>query len=360
MLNNIFKRNKDTSFQYFIDKIKTGERNFLKILGISENKFTDAPFEELLSNHDDVLSKVNRVQKNFTSFVFGIFDSILIKHDDDGNTKYVFYTIPKNTAKIFEVSETIFKEFGNGFYKSDEFYYFKNKDRVENLSNDNDRNDYRDIVTIWHYKDLSILLQFKKVPEKQFSLMITKNSPKAIDPSIRRKGTILDILNFNPKYSISNEAVNIRKEMKLDKVLYTEVTCKLSEKVMGIFNTATCLLFGDQDFFDKKTASNIFFKSEKKLTSIEKIIAIEQLIKIYSVDLSGAGELELYEIEKLEENVFWTGRRWTFNEDHSLRVTANQHQKIAYEVSINNIDVEEGLQLDIMNYSELVSLFGID
>jgi hypothetical protein len=62
MLSSWFRKNNNNSLSEFIMSVKKGERNFIKLLNKNEENFSDASFDELLSNENDVIVGVNRVQ----------------------------------------------------------------------------------------------------------------------------------------------------------------------------------------------------------------------------------------------------------------------------------------------------------
>src|SRR5690349_12482217 len=121
-----FKQKSEVSFENFISEIKKGKREFLNILKTPEMNFQTAPFQELLSNTDDILSGVNQVQKNFSNIYFDIFDSCLIKHHDNGDLKFVFYTTTQDFNAIMRISSILFTAFGQGIYDDQRFIPFTN------------------------------------------------------------------------------------------------------------------------------------------------------------------------------------------------------------------------------------------
>src|SRR5215212_3370911 len=112
----LFSIKDNVSFESFVSEIKNGRRDFLKILKTPEENFENASFEELLSNISDILSGVNKVQKNFSQLYFNIFNGCLIKHHDNGDIKFVFYTTTSDYNTILKISSILFKEFGQGVY----------------------------------------------------------------------------------------------------------------------------------------------------------------------------------------------------------------------------------------------------
>jgi hypothetical protein len=105
-----FRKDNKVSVKEFLTAIKSGNRNFIDTLKLKETDFHDASFEELMSNTDDVIAGVNRVQKNFSKVYFNIFNNCLIKHHDDGDVKFLFYTVTKDATSIIRFSSELFDQ----------------------------------------------------------------------------------------------------------------------------------------------------------------------------------------------------------------------------------------------------------
>jgi hypothetical protein len=359
MLNNSLNRKGDTSFRNFIAEIKGGVRNFLQVLNTSEHHFSEATFEQLLSNESDVLAGVNRVQKNFSQIYFELFDSCLIKHHDNGDVKFIFYTTTRQLEKIIHVSSILFEEFGNGIFDSSRFTPFTDHEKIKRLSQSVLFSGKDEIVHYWSHEDLSMVLQYKSFPLHEFSLMITINHPKGIDFSIRRRGTILDLLQLDINELFLSEEVESRKKVEEGQIKFVDYLFQLKEKQFGILDSALIRIFDDKKYFRKNVQTHLTLFSSKDV-SVDDIIAItEDLVKIYGTDNSCYDEIQMYERDILEEKRNWTGRNWNFNESHGLWNISNENEKLSYSVTVD-YDKEEGFKLFIMAYNQLEDLFGLN
>jgi hypothetical protein len=164
MLERFFRRNDKTDLPTFLNKVKNGERDFFKILRTPETKFDGASFDQLLSNEDDVVSGVNRVQTNFKDVYFNIFNGCLVKHHDNGDIKFIFYSVVTDTTVIITFADILFKELGHGYYKQEQFTPFTNQDKVIQLSRGVFSSVKDDIGQVWLHDDLTFFLQYKTEP----------------------------------------------------------------------------------------------------------------------------------------------------------------------------------------------------
>lgn len=356
MLNKFFRKDNKIDFSNFISELKKGKRDFLKILNIPESNFEEASFNELLSNEDDVLSGVNRVQKNFKDIYFNTFNGSLIKHHDNGNIKFIFFTKTNNYKKIISISDSLFTQFGDGIFDDRKSIPFTNHDKIKLLSNGIYQSETDDIVHLWQYHNLSILLQYRTSPLQQFSLFITIHQEREKDTSIRRNGTILDLLSFDINTLFDTDEIHKTIDQEGDKIRFIDYTFSLPKKQLNFFDVITIRIFRED------VQTHVLLFSTDKNDSDKMINIVESLVKIYGIDNSKTSELEFHERQMIEENTFWSGRSWTFNEKHSLwdNEKSDEMKNISYEVWVAIMEDEKGFKIDILNYNKLVSLFGIN
>lgn len=359
MASKTFATNNNVTLTEFISELKAGDKDFFQALRVPESHFEDASFDELLSNQDDVIAGVNRVQKNFSKIHFDIFDGCLIKHHDDGDLKIIFYTTSNDSNKIIAISKILFHEFGTGYFKDTEQVPFSNVEKIVSLSNGNFENEHDSILHVWLFQNLSILLQYKTDPFWQFSLMITKKAVRILDTSIRRNGTILDLLTLDIKNILTQEAIMQNDEYVNGELKFVDYIYQLPENQIGIFDMVRMRIFNSEKVFKDDIYTHLTLYSSTKIQAERKIQVVEKLIKLYGQDSRKTGEFEMYERDILEKNGFWTGRYWDFNQQHGLFNSKNPSEKMSYDVSIDNIDDQEGFRITIAGYNELVSLFGL-
>jgi len=346
---------KRLSLRTFLEEIKKGNSDFLHLLNISGDSFVDASFEELLSNTDDVLSGVNRVQKNFSNTYFEIFDSCLIKHYDNRQVKFVFYTTTSDYNQVFKIATTLFSELGLGIYDSNRFTPFTNTNKIVLLADGKVTTNDNDIVHFWSLNQFSLLLQYKTAPLRQFSLMLTINPAKGKDKTIRRKGTILNILSTDINEALFLlEETDLRYNQTETGSIYIDYDFCLPKKELGVFDKITIRIFDEKRVFRTNVQTHVTFIASKISVS-EIAMVTEKLIAIYGPDDYSSEEMELHERETIEEGRFWLGRKWDLNEAHGLWDISDKGQKLLYSVSID-FEPNEGFKLFILAYHRLASM----
>lgn len=358
MLSKWFKKNSGVSLKEFLTDIKNGKRDFFETLKVDESHFNDAPFDELMSNTDDVIVGVNRVQKNFNKRFFDVFDNCLIKHHDNGDVKFVFYTVTNEPKKVIDFATVMISELGTGIFDNRRFTPFTNHQKIKDLSQGIYLQDSDEVVHSWFHDNVSFVLQYRIYSLRQFSLIVTIDAPKQHDSSIRRKGTILDLLNFNLDDLLNTEPLTQREELSGGKIKFVDYTYGLDKKEFDVFDTVSIRIFDSAKVFNKDIQTHIKLYSSMAINSDKKIAVVEQLVKVYGKDIYSSDDLEFHERDLLESGTYWTGRTWRFNEQHAVITTETQNEKMAFEVSVDDSEDEEGFKVSIFCFHELVSLFG--
>ena len=351
---NWLRPRKDSSvdFRGFIKEIKSGRRDILIILEVPESNFSDASFEELLSNEADVLSGVNRVQMNFRNVFFSIFHSCLIKHIDDGSIKFVFYTQTRDFQKIMSFSSILFEEIGPGMYDNERFVSFLDSQAVQQLCHDK-YNCEKDIVHYWGFENISLVLQYKPDPYQQFSLMLTISQEKSLDKEVRKKGTVLQLLDFDLNTLFLMNEIEGKQHVNDEGIVFTDFNVYCGNDIGLGFDTLQIRIFEDGAFFDEERQTNVTLSSSKKMNLKQKTYAIEKLLSLYGDDDRSSGYLAYHEIEILENSEFWTGRSWSFNAEHRLWDMNNDGERLVYSVTISDYNDVEGFNVSILGYNKL-------
>jgi hypothetical protein len=346
------------TFENFIKALKEGERNFFTLLNKTEFDFSEASFELLMENTDDVLSGVNKVLICNTNVNFCSFENCLIKFHDNDDEKLVLYSTTNDTSLINEIAGILISELGIGIYDDKEYASFKDFEQITDISEYNINQDIKDVVQFWRFLNLSFVLQYKVSPLQQFSLMITKSVKKEIDISIRRKGTVLDFMTIDLIEIFNQEELIKNEEIENGEIKFIDYIFLLDKLQFDIFNIAKIRIFNNKRQFNKNVYTNFFLTSTDEITSEKKIKISELLIKLYGQDVIGSEDIALYEREQIENNEFWIGRTWRFTESHSLLTSGNSNIRQSYEIRVAN-DETDGFELSILGFNELVALFGL-
>ena len=354
----LFKKKNDITIHQFIAELKNGNRDFFDILKLKHSDFTDATVDQLLSNMDDVMVGVNRVQKKFNKTFFGIFNGCLIKHHNNGDIKIIFYTDTDNDETVSKFSDVFFEELGNGLFDNTRFTPFTEKQKIKAISQGFFTVEKDEMVHTWLLKEVAFVLQYRIDPLQQFSLMVTISKPKQIDRSVRKNGTILNLLQFNPNEVLLSDPTSLIKEGPIGKEKFVDYTYSLDQPELNIFDTIRIRIFDSLSVFRKEVQTHITLYCSGNIPVLGKIDAAEKLIQLYGPDNNASEDLQIHEIDILEENQYWLGRNWYFNEQHGLWDSGDKNQTISYQVELQDWQDEEGFRLHISAYDKLVSLFG--
>lgn len=358
MFRNLFKNNNPVSIKKFLLNVKEENQTILDSLNLSQSDFEEASGEELLSNSDDLVSGVNRVQKKFDTTFFKLFENMLIKHHDNGDVKYIFYTQTNDANKIIEIADFIFGEFGNGYYDDRKHTPFHKKEKVISLSQGKYLTNRDEIVHVWLLDKYSIVLQYRIQPMRQFVLSVTEKQEKEVNKSVRRKGTILNHLKLDANALLQESEIDKEVEIEKNTIKFIDYFFNLKPKEFGVFDIAKLRIFGGEREFREDIQTHLTLMASNKI-SYQKMISIsDKLIEIYGEDDSGTGEMEIHDMEALEED-FWTGRTWHFNEIHGLWNMDNKNEKMTYNVMIEYDEEDNGFKISILGYNSLVDYFGI-
>ena len=338
----------------FLNEIKSGNDDVLKLLQLEEKSFDNASYEQILENPADIASGVTEVKTKFNVNVFQTFENILIKHHDNGDIKYIFYKTTRDYKEINDIAKTIYNILGEGYYKN-EHNSFKEKDRLINSINSLEEKDF---VNVWLLENITILLQYKPGFQNEFSFFVTKSLPMKIDYSSRTNGTILDLLQSDLSAIFSEQEDFKEEDYNEDEIInFTKYNYSLEKKAFGIFDTLEIQQYGGKKDFSFQKGTNLTFTSTEDISLNEMVDFAEKLIKLYGPDNSSSDELQIHELELLENRTYWTGRNWRFNEIHGLKEIDNSNENMTYEIWLNFDEYESGYTLTIIRFDNLLEYF---
>jgi hypothetical protein len=345
-------------FNAFVAGIKCGE-DVPALLGFHDDDFDEIPFTAILDNPGDIASGVIRMRKLSGISAFDMFDSVTVKDYDSGDIKYMFSTITSESHKIGDLADVLFHELGPGLYDSTRHSSFHDDDKLRALARGQYLNSQDELVHLWIHGQWVILLQYRIEPLCEFSLFVTRKKPQEIDRSIRRNGTILDILSLDIR-----EVLQLREDSRLidareHDVRFVDYRYNNIGKVLGVFTGLTIRLFQKNKEFREDVHTNVTFTARAGVSTRSKIEVMDKLVRIYGPDDLGLKDIALHEVDLLEAGDYWTGRTWNFNEAHGLWNIENDHERFAYSVALGYDSLDAGFNLSIIGYNNLIALFSI-
>lgn len=343
-------------FSDFIEKVKSGAANILSEVGLSESTFETMPYQSILDNPSDVAAGVNKVKLKTKISAFEVFDSVLIKYYDNGEVKYLFYTTSKDHLRINELSKTLFEKLGPGVYDSDHDLTFKNSSNIIALAGGKSE---RDVRNVWLTEKYSVVIQYRTQPLHQFALILTQQVERLVDTSSRR-GTVYDLLPLDLNKIFLQKEISVEANFLDDgSVNCIDYRFKLDYKILNAFDTITIRLFSNEREFTIRTQTHLKLTCSKDIPLRTKLEAIQTIQAIYGSDWTGCGDLDIGEVDIIENNDYWTGRRWHLNEVHGLHLPGDNSSDI-YWVEVTNSTVEDGLMLYVGCYNKLIEYFTVE
>jgi len=345
-------------FNAFIAGIKSGE-DVPVLLGFHEDDFDEVPFTRILDNPGDIAAGVIRMRKLTGISAFDMFDAVTVKDYDSGDIKYMFSTITSEGHKIGDFAEVLFNELGPGIYDSARHSSFHDEEKIRTLARGQYFNSQDELVHIWIHAQWVILLQYRIDPLCEFSLFITHKKHREIDRSIRRNGTILDVLNLDIREVLQQREDSRLIDAREHDVRFVDYRYEHLGKMLGVFTGLTVRLFQKNKEFREDVHTNVTFTTRTGVSTRSKIDVMDKLVRIYGADDLGLKEIELHEIDLLDSGEYWTGRTWNFNETHGLWNIENDHERFAYSVALGYDSFEAGFTLSIIGYNNLISLFSV-
>lgn len=346
-------------FGAFIAGIKRGDEDVSGLLGLKETYFESVPFLNILDNSCDIASGVTGIRASSGVIVLDMFDTAIIKEYDSGDVKYIFSTITSDSNKIEDFAEVLFREFGPGVYDDARYSSFHDEEKIRMLAQGEYRSPKDELVHIWIHTPWVVLLQYRIEPLREFSLFLTRKKIKEIDRSIRRKGTILDILTVDIREILQQQEESRLIEARENEIRFVDYRYGNFGRELGVFTAVNVRLFHGHKLFHEDVHTNVTFTVPRDISTRRKIEVMDKLIQVYGADDLGMKDIELHEIDLLDGHDYWTGRTWNFNEFHGLWNIEDCLEKFAYSVTLNYDSFEAGFTLSIIGYNNLVSLFSI-
>ena len=258
---------------------------------------------------------------------------------------------------MLDIAGILYAELGSGYYDESISVPFQSREKVALLAQGITLALENDIVTTWLHEGITVLLQYKKDPLRQLSLMVTIIKPKEKDTAIRRR-TVLELIQRNLDEVLAGNPIGIDKELENGAVKFTDLTYLAERPIMGAFNRVHIRQFGDHDHYTLRSDANCTLYASQPISPDGKIGVVEKLIQLYGADWSGTEQLAIHERERIESAKFWTGRNWTLNEQHGLQDTNNPNEKMSYWLSVDDFADDFRFKVSITGFNNLIELFG--
>ena len=351
-------RRNTVSLESFLDALAAGQP-LLEVLHLSATDFEQASQQELLGNPGDIGDGVVAVDKKFDTLFFGLFDSLLVKHHDDGTARYFFFTTTQDADFIIRLSSMLFQKLGQGIYDSDRFTPFTEIDKIKSLSRGKYITPRDALFQTWMNDSYTVSIGYAISPMRQLRLMILERAKRQPDLAVRSKGTIADLLKLNLASVMAQVPLDKQLTIEEGVLKFTDLYYRLTQPELNVFDVLKVRIFGPDASYSPQADVSLFFSTSGVVSFTHMLPIIERLIKMYGPDLAGEGQLESYEIEALQEGKYWGGRTWMLNEGHGMYDPNAEGQKTIYIVWAALDENNNGFTVDVTGYNKMLEYFAV-
>jgi hypothetical protein len=329
----------------------------LSLLGLSPTDFTLDSFEQLLENAHDVGQGVTSVSRKVDTLFFGLFTQLEVKEHGDGSTRYNFTGLVQNAAAISNLAAMLHRIFGQGIHSPEHLHQpFTRTDTLAVLIG----NTWPPMTTMlfetWvsENRGPTLSLRYGAVPRHELLLAVKQRPNLLLDTTVRSRGTVADLLHLRLADLLQQS--ELRKEVNLKDGQFHSVLYEfaLAEPELGIFDRVEVRLFEPERVFTHDTEVNLTLATSRPVPGDKLVRMVEQLIRLYGAEGSGANELAPYEVEDLHGK-WWTGRMWQFTEQHTIWQLESS-ERMAYGVNLSMYKPGQP-ELTIHGYNSLLALF---
>jgi len=334
----------DKDFTEFVSDLKSGKSNILSLIELTEYDFEEVPDPGLTEfpefpEHFFQSGTQQRVRIKSDVSVFDLFTTILIT-SYYYSTEYVFTVTTTDVGEILRISDILIGQLGDGssYPYLTERTSFRDTELLKLLTGAQMKSEEHSLVTSWDLDKTVLRIVYKPTPFNEFSLSISRERVIKFDRSVRKNGTILDLLTTDI-YAIfigkedHKQVVTLPGDTEISSVDYHYA---LGVKELGVFDSVLIKQYTVDKDHSFRSETNVSFRASAGSSAEMKIEAIEKLINLYGGDSDGENDLLAHERDLLEKNEYWEGRDWEFNMDHGLWDRDNTEEINTYSISLFN------------------------
>lgn len=273
-----------------------------------------------------------------TNKVLNLFDKIVIKKYNNGQTQYAFHTQSRDFWLISCLSKMFFSELGQGVMDDGLKAATADVNELGQLIKDFFNKKTR-LSHFWKLKNFLIMVCYENLPKSRFILNLFENP---LDPT--KEHSLLDILRDDNTNKVRNNG-NILDLINIDLIDYVydqddlvevENSLKSFHSIhppeLGVFNRLELEFMPYHHGLSYEEPIFACFKSSNLRPSVHQMIhVVNRLVEIYEGDFLGRKELTYDELEDFDKRCVKLNRLWNFDKNHKIW---ESNQKDAYNYSV--------------------------
>ncbi|MDN3547443.1 hypothetical protein [Mucilaginibacter aquaedulcis] len=352
MFGNLFKYKPPLSLSTFLNYANTQNWNYLSALDLKSNDLQKATFDQILSNPGDIAIGVNKVEMVFGKNFFNLFHSLIIKHHDDGTIRLMFNEEVLELRKVLDLFERLRINLGEGIHYSPKYSTFFDTGKVMALSNGRYDSKTDEILHYWQNGRFGFTLNYKIDPLRELVFIVTYSKEKTIDIQIRKKGTLINLLNHNINELLNTKETYTKSIIEDGNIKFIDYIYQVNPPEFHIFESITIRLVGKEKSKANTKSLLVTYGTKQQPDSSSVIQLVDKLVNIYGVDSSGYAEMQAHEIDIIDEDSYWIGRSWFINQNHGLQNIDDPEQLTLYWLTLS-LNPEDGFYLSILGFDEM-------
>ncbi|MCX2432196.1 hypothetical protein [Pedobacter sp. GR22-10] len=353
--SNFFRKKGPDSRQLkrFITAISANKKQYIQALGLKSEQLTIATLDQMMENADDVVDGVIKVEMIFNKLFFGLFNSLVIKYNDRGAVRLMFYDQVNNHRFILELFSFLREILGQGIVEDERFTTFNDVGKVHELAMGRYQSAKDEILHLWHVDNFTVALNYKLDPLRQLLLSFTLLPEKVTDLAVRNNGTLISSLGFPPRLFDYSDPLTRTPVFDGEEIKFIDYEFVLEELEFGVFDRVMVRLFSDEPEYNTEIQTHLTYFSTKKPAMPLILDLIDSLNAIYGMDDFGSLGLELHNIDDIGNNLYWSGKSWYLNTAHQPWNLNDETQNGLYQISLSQDPMEHGLVLHVLGYNNM-------
>lgn len=351
---SFLSQNNAPTHEQFFKKLKSSDPfDYRAVLALDKVKVHEAPYEMILDNPEDVVHGVNKVEIILDQLYFNTFKCLIIKHANEDDLEMVFNEMVSDANAVLSLFDQLINTLGQGYFDDQRSFNFHDETKVNDLACGRFKNPDDVIGHAWTFGNFGVSFSYRIEPLRQLVLSVDHKPKSKSDHHIRNKGTLIDILRYSIAEIIEKDAMENLPFIEEGRVKFVDYTFELSPPELNIFDRVRIRIF-DKEKQIQSGQYHVTYFSRFEIDTAEIIKACDQMINIYSADSSGYKELLPYEIDMIDNGLFWTGRSWWINAQHGIK-NFDTDESVMYWLYFTLDPDTDGFALHVTGFDQMAN-----
>jgi hypothetical protein len=174
----------------------------------------------------------------------------------------MFFAEVRQSAPVLAFYAVLKASLGGGIVKESRFSSFNQTAKVQSLAAGKFETEKDEIVHTWLNDNITITLNYKLSPLRQFLLLVGIKPEKQPDLQFRNKGTILNILQHDIREIVKQTEIKAETTYADEQVKFVDYTFNLDPPELGIFEQMRIRIFDKNKRIDEQIQTHVTYYSK--------------------------------------------------------------------------------------------------